>query len=177
MLIFYSFSFSDKNFSCDKKVMGHPTVKKVLFDVKDACKKKNWKVSNKSVQRWAEKTHQILVLYKTESLAMFKLVEIMHYVTLQDLKDEKVGVQRDDEVLKNLFQNKKNITPEPSIVLTLPEVTFNQDIKGIKCPRCKSSDNTITYSRQTRSADEPTDHFGECSGSAKKRCTYTWKIK
>lgn len=151
---------------------------KVITDMKNKCKRKKWRVSQNIIENWSAKTCQILMLYKTDSLAKFKLEEIMHYVSIKDLRECKVETQKDETVLKELFKQNQLESPKSNnTALQLPEETFMQHIKGVTCPKCRSCENTITYSLQTRSADEPTDYFGECSGSEKKRCSYTWKIK
>lgn len=130
------------------------------------------------VHAWCVKTMRMLTAKTQKDVHAYYFQEYLHYVTPEEIMSGDVNVEPDLSHVQLLFKNyleeeKETTTDKPGSdakpPLQTPDETFNMQIKGAVCPACKS-DNTLTFARQTRSADEPTNFFSQCSD-----CNRCWR--
>lgn len=105
--------------------------------------------------------------------------EMLHYVTLEDIRSGVVRLHQDQERLRTMYSEyfhhgnpDGNRPPQTGVhpCIRVPEETFDRKIDSKKCPRCLSTD-TITIQMQKRSIDEPGSYFSQCV-----QCNHRWRV-
>jgi DNA-directed RNA polymerase subunit M/transcription elongation factor TFIIS len=135
-----------------------------LDHVLTVIKAKNWEVSSPLVQHWCNKANDALLLYESDDVMNFKRLEILHYLTQEQLQHGNVEFNPDQ-----LFMQQCYPTQGRKLTLQSFETTFNTRIKGLKCPNCQKR-NATTLERQTRSMDEPSSYYSHCND-----CNHQWR--
>jgi DNA-directed RNA polymerase subunit M/transcription elongation factor TFIIS len=134
--------------------------------VQAALDKKSMRVDPKKLAVWTESLLEVLLLHYQNGSHWFQLDEILHYVTLEDIHTNVVGLNRDYEFTKELFLQHPEEAEDPR--LQTPDETFGENTGSQRCPVCKGTD-TVTMSRQVRCADEPTSEYVYCV------CGHKWR--
>jgi len=123
------------------------------------------------LDRWKGKLLSAVQTYNPRSLGILRLKEILHYTSREDVLRGTVLTKPDQAYVDRLFAEVWRGTAMCiNSVLADPDAMYpGRDTTTGKCRRCKSS-NVLTYAKQTRSSDEPTDFFSQCVS-----CNQTWK--
>jgi DNA-directed RNA polymerase subunit M/transcription elongation factor TFIIS len=122
---------------------------------------------NDRLLKWCTKAVSQLELCPNLKVAKFQWDVIFHYFQPSDIENLIVSTQRDIDLVKKMFIESCDL-PE-NYTLQEPEETFQEVVVSDTCIKCKSTD-TITFARQTRSADEPTSYYSECL-----TCKHKWR--
>lgn len=126
----------------------------------------------KGLDNWIKKVHGYTNHYNSLDVIHFQLSEICHYVTVNDIAEGKIPLQRDKSYVKQMYVQKR-LNDEEDKLYQKPYETFGEKVHGMKCinKHCNQSD-VVICPIQTRSSDEPTSYFYEC-----RNCNRKWKDK
>ena len=103
--------------------------------------------------------------YRNPSTAYFQLIELLHYVELSDVVNNAVPLHKEIKYAEQLYrENYEQMKKDRSY--PDPRETFQEHIEGDPCKHCKSK-NTVSWSQQIRSRDEPMTDFTQCNDCGK----------
>ena len=124
-------------------------------------------IDDDKLLKWCTKVVSQLDLCPNLKVAKFQWDVILHYFQTSDIENLMVSTKRDIELVKKMFIESCDFPQK--YTLQEPAETFQEIVVSDKCITCKSTD-TITFARQTRSADEPTSYYSECL-----TCKHKWR--
>lgn len=104
----------------------------------------------------------------------YMVEELVHYVTIEELKSGKVATSPDQKCVEEAFSQLTAIElteEEVNDLLQSPDVTFGETLEKRPCRKCKKT-NTLMFHLQARSVDEPTQTFFICLDTG---CKFKWK--
>ena len=128
-------------------------------------------LTDTQVDRWKKRLLEAVQTYNPRSLGILRLKEILHYTSLEDVLHGTVLTKPDQAYVERRFAEVwRGAARLIDSALVDPDDMYpGRHMMAGKCRRCKSS-NVLTYAKQTRSPDEPTDFFSQCAS-----CNRTWK--
>jgi DNA-directed RNA polymerase subunit M/transcription elongation factor TFIIS len=127
------------------------------------------------VRAWVKKVYEYTLHYTSLSVMQYQLEELLHYLTFEDFSQLRISANSEYQYITKLYLEqgeKVQQTTGNQAYLQHPDVTFGEKVSSAICVKCKKSEATM-QTRQTRSADEPSDYFFECKDTL--NCGHRWK--
>ena len=101
-----------------------------------------------------------------DDVCLFKIAEIVHYTSLDDVYAGQIKIDPDQSHLNTLFQTHY---AAPKRTLASPDTTLATTVTSERCGQCRST-QTLTMAQQTRSVDEPMSFYTHCLN-----CRHRWR--
>jgi DNA-directed RNA polymerase subunit M/transcription elongation factor TFIIS len=104
--------------------------------------------------------------YPPQDVGLFRLAELVHYASLDQIFAGNVALDAEQDYLRSLYQTHHAI---PKKTLADPDTTLATNVDSEKCGNCRST-ATLTMAKQTRSSDEPMSFYTFCL-----KCRHRWR--